>query len=228
MLIEFIGPTGGGKSTISRRVVDNLTARGVDIRLLHTGRPLFDLVALPWFLSFSVRHRAFCLFAARVLVRDADSALAGLNLFRHFARKMGMQQRLRSCHRGQHIVWEEGALHAAHNLFVHIGPRPRLREIGQFARYVPKPDLAIYVRASIDAVVSRTLTRGHRRLKRPDQDVYSFAQHAHETFEALASLEAIQSRLLVVDNDRDGAAGLQSVADHVTDRIHETLSVAVR
>jgi thymidylate kinase len=228
MLIEFIGPTGAGKSTISRRVVDSLRARPLDIRLLHTGGLGFDLVAVPGFLSFSRRQRTFCLFAARVVMRDADSLLSGLNLFRHFAKKMGMYRLLRSRPADQHILWEEGTLHAAHNLFVHVGRRPRLAEIHQFARDVPKPDLAVYVRAPIDVIVSRILARGHRRLKRGDHDVHSFTQHAHETFEALASLPVVRPRLLVVHNDHDGAAGLQRVVDHIADCIHETLTVPAR
>lgn len=219
MLVEFIGCTGSGKTTLCRRVVEGLRARGVPARLLHTGAARFDLVALPGFLRVAARQPALCALAARVLARDADSVPAALNLGRHFARKMGIGERLRRHPAPGAVVWEEGLLHAAHHLFVHVRRPPRPAEVEAFARAVPKPDLAVYIRAPVEVIVGRLLARGHRRLGEPARQARAFTEHAWETFETLAAVAEVGARLLTVDNDVEGEAALARLAEHITDRL---------
>lgn len=223
MLIEVIGCTGAGKSTLCRRAVDRLRADGLDARLLHTGAARFDLVALPGFVALLGRRPGLAAFAARVLLRDADSPLAALNLFRHFARKMGMAARLARRRAPGPLVWEEGTLHAAHNLFVHVRRPPRRAEIERFARAVPKPDLVVYVRASVDTLLARTLARGHRRAGASIARARAFTAHAWETFEILAATDGVRERVLAVDNDVDGEGALARLGAELADRLAAAL-----
>ncbi len=224
MLIEFIGCTGSGKSTLSTRAADLLAARGLRVRRLHTGRPALDLVALPWSVVFALEHRGFCAFAARVLAREGDSLPARVNLLRNVAKKMGLYRRLRGRDGGGHVLWDEGPLHAAHNLFVHLRRPPRPEDVAEFARRVPRPDLVVYVRAPVDLIVARTLARGgHRRPGADERAVRVFTEHARQTFEALAAADGIRARLVAVDNDTEGAAALEAlsrrVAAHIAARL---------
>jgi len=220
MLIEFIGCTSSGKSTIAAKVVKKLKNLGFRIILVDVGGDIrMDFATLPWFACFAIHNFDFCAFAAKIIVRGADSLLVGLNLFRNFAKKMGMYELLRKKKNNLIILCDEGTVHAAHNLFVHVNSVPQSTDVIRFACLVPKPDMIIYVKTSFELAIERTLKRGHRRAKHTLKEVRLFIKHAHETFQILTSVAAIQNRLIVVNNLDNSTQEIENVADIAVEQI---------
>ena len=99
------------------------------------------------------------------------------------------------------VLVDEGTLHAAHNLFVHVGFEFDDDHVRQFAEQVPLPDVVIYVRQREEVLVERTLKRGHPRISEPThQSVANFVHQAVLTFDQLSKHERIASRMLVVQD----------------------------
>jgi hypothetical protein len=102
------------------------------------------------------------------------------------------------------ILFDEGPVHTAHNLFVHTATAPRTAEVALFSRLVPTADLLVWVRVTRDQSVETTLRRGHRRVNGPPSATRAFVTHAWEVFSQLGSADSLQERLLIVDNPADG------------------------
>src|SRR5205085_12367956 len=114
---------------------------------------------------------------------------------------------------------DEGAVHAAHNLFVHIRRAPRAEEIAAFADLVPKPDLLVWVKAPPDQSVACTLRRGHRRVAPGLPSAQAFVNHANIALTALFAVEVVRERLVVIDNSApklgDATAAIRDRAEAV-------------
>jgi thymidylate kinase len=96
---------------------------------------------------------------------------------------------------------DEGTLHAAHNLFIHVDFEFDNDQLQQFAERVPLPDVVIYVRQSEQVLVERTLKRGHPRIADPTrQSVAKFVHQAVLAFDQLAKHERIAPRTLEVQD----------------------------
>ena len=220
MLIEITGCTGAGKTTISNLVLKNLIELSVNAKLIDVGGQFrFDLIAFPWFLWFAFRHASFSWITIKSLIRDADSKFTALNIYRNFSKKIGIFQFLRTRLNRHDIIWDEGTVHAVHNLFVHVNSTPRVSDITNFAYCVPMPDFLVYVRAPFDTIVSRTIKRGHRRAGNDEHDVRVFVTNAIASFEILTSLDVIKERLLVVDNEDSNCSEIDRIAKSITKQI---------
>ena len=72
--------------------------------------------------------------------RGMGSIWTGASLFRNFMKRIGshfLLERLRDEMEDYDVViWDEGIVHAAHNLFVHAGTEPKKEEIEEFGRIV--------------------------------------------------------------------------------------------
>ena len=220
MLVEFIGCTSSGKSTIAAKVMEKLKSLGIKAILVEVGGDIrMDFATLPWFVCFATHNFDFCAFAARIIVHGADSLLVGLNLFRNFAKKMGMYELLRKKKNNLIILSDEGTVHAVHNLFVYANSLPQSTDVIRFACLVPKPDMIIYVKTSFELATERTFKRGYRRAKHTLKEVRLFIKHAHETFEILTSVAAIRNRLIAVTNFDNGTEEIDNVADILVKQI---------
>jgi hypothetical protein len=128
----------------------------------------------------------------------------GLNLMRNFVKRIGAELLLEDLSRQLRdvdiLIWDEGSVHAAHNLFVHPDTAPVLEEIVTFAALVPKPDCLIWVTAPT-AQSTRVLTRrGHRRVGTNVDSAQAFAEHASTTFQALAEVPELKKRIYCISN----------------------------
>jgi thymidylate kinase len=216
MIVEFIGCTNSGKSTIATRVAEKLKNLGLTVILVDVGGDIkMDFITLPRFVYFAIHNFTFCRFVVRIIAREVDSLVIGLNVFRNFAKKVGMYELLKKKKKDLIILSDEGTLHAAHNLFVHINSPPRLTDVTRFACLVSKPDMIVYVKTSSEIAMERTFKRGHRRVKHTLKDVKLFVEHAYKTFEILTSIAGIQNRLIVVNNFVNGTEEIENMADIV-------------
>lgn len=221
MHVELIGCTSAGKSTLARRILADCRARGIDV---VTGDDfVLEQVGLAWLRNRFVRtlavdacaltacllslptNRAFVGFALGVIARFPCQVgwIERLNLVRNVLKKVGIYEAIhRRGPRERLILVDEGTLQVAHNLFVHTSIPPNYQELSRFARIVPVPELAVYVRQSNDVLIDRTLRRGHRRIhEATPAAVERFVERAVETFDALVEGLARERRMFPCDGD---------------------------
>ena len=138
------------------------------------------------------------------IVRDMASLWVGASLIRNFMKRIGshlLLEKLRDeASDWDIIIWDEGSVHAAHNLFVHDGAKPKVEEILEFAHIVPKPDLLIWVTAPTAQLAKVLLERGHSRVCGTSDAAQAFAENARKTFEVLASVHGLKEKICRIDN----------------------------
>jgi thymidylate kinase len=95
---------------------------------------------------------------------------------------------------------DEGTLHIANYLFVHVSVEPNMHDLDSFVRLVSLPDVAVYIKQPESVLIERTRTRGHKRIP-GDANVLvdRFIKHSLAVFEKLAAHSRLETRLLLVD-----------------------------
>jgi hypothetical protein len=231
--VEFVGVTGGGKTTLARAIA----AEGLDgrpVRMwtdLVTDRPglrpiddphvinlLADAIALPTLPRLSRHDREFLRFAVHRLRRHAPSLPSRLNYIRNVIRKVGIHHRALRAEPGTTFLFDEGTILSAYQLFVYSRHPFTPAELDRFAQLVPMPDRLVHVKAPLDVVVERAASRSdpRRELRRGDPGEVRGAIHrAAELFDALVELEPIRSRTLTVELADGSAETLLAVARDV-------------
>jgi hypothetical protein len=222
MQIELIGCTGAGKSTLASCIVASGHARGIEVvrsddfvlDRLHLNwvkrrlprMALMDVISL-WTCLVTWRAKpGLYPYVFRVLAGlRRTPRLERLNVARNVLKKIGIHEIIRR-HAGDEriVLVDEGSLQAAHNLFVHCSVAVNPGDVARFARLVPLPDIAVYVREHEPVLVARTMARGHNRI--PGQSsakVQVFIRRAVETFELLARQPRLADRLVVVSPGDD-------------------------
>jgi thymidylate kinase len=233
LVVEFIGVTGVGKSTLIAAVAQFLSAQGLRVRDAEevilarfglalprhpkTRSALTLLLGLPMFGRYCLTRegRKLSRLALGSIGRGMGSVWTGASLLRNFMKRIGshllletLRDDMRDC---DLVIWDEGIVHAAHNLFVHAGTEPRRDEIEEFGRMVPKPDLIIWVTAPTSQSAEVVLGRGHSRVRATTSAARAFAEHAQTTFDVLSAIPGLRERIYRVDNsahstDQNGAA----------------------
>ncbi len=217
MQIELIGCTSAGKSTLAGELIATGQACGVDVVmsddvLLKRARLAWlkrrwlrtlaiDLLAGVSCLCVLPSQLAYFAFAVRTSLQSPGSWPVRLNLVRNTLRKVGIDRLLNKAARDDQIVLvDEGTLHAAHNLFVHVDTPPDREALARFLHLVRLPEMALYLRQAPSVIAQRTLARGHQRIpsRHPD-DIARFVQRAIEVFDRLAGEPAVAERLIQID-----------------------------
>jgi adenylate kinase family enzyme len=236
--VEFIGATGAGKTTLARAVAsaglidpppvmwtDLITARAW-IRWLkdpHLVNLLADLAALSRFPLMPPGDRRFARFAFKRLQRHAPSMFASLNYRRNVIRRVGMHGLARATERAT-VLFDEGPLLIAYQLYVYTDTPYTRTELEAFARLVPMPDRVVLVKAPIEDLVERALGRSDARRELARRDpaaVRRSIARAVQLFDELSELEPIRHRVKTVQIDADSDVALakaaRSIADWITD-----------
>lgn len=247
MIVEIVGSTGVGKSTVARRLLELLQARGIPADLLadgwawssdeaarrYHGLPLnwlrwplaislaVDVLACPWFLRFLLQRSALSWFMAAIVWRDVESLGLKLNALRNIAKHLGARELLgrRMSDESRIVITDEGAVHQAHNLFVHPGRRPRLSEIQRFTAEIPLPDLLLLVEGPTAAVVQRTIRRNQMRIRGNARQAEGYVTQAQQVFRIVCRFAALRTDTAVVRNFADAQsldAALEVVLGKVT------------
>lgn len=217
MLIEFIGSTGAGKSTVLRRVerrLSNCTSTMTSDRLV-TGllglggvvnptvqNLIQEAVGFPFFLFSLPQQRAFVGCTLKLLLRGARPSMTLINNLRSLERKLGVYTLTKRMAGDRIILVDEGPVLATHFLVPAMSELADC-EIAEFAKTLPLPNLIVYVRAPVATIVSRTL-------RRPDpprevasliqKDLTRYAEATVALFELLVTLLRDKVPILVVDN----------------------------
>ena len=233
MIVEFVGSTGAGKTTIASEVQRRLarsapvvSAYDLAADLLGLGRatnPTLrnltqDLVALPFFFRALVRHRAFVAFALRIVARQSGLSFLTLNYVRSIIRKVGIYEMSKRYGRDRIVLVDEGTVSSVHLLFVFTRQLYSEDEIKEFAALVPLPGLVVYIKAPVDVLVQRALQRSDapREMRAKDQrEIEEYVWRAARMFDQLSGGNGIRERVLVVSNPPSTGGELGVVADGI-------------
>ena len=220
MLIELIGCTGAGKSTLAAQLLASYRQRGEQawlgydfvlrqVRLGWVRRRavrglLVNALALLACLAASPRNLALLRFALGAVARLPVGLGEKLYIGRDVLKNIGIVQivRRRAGER-QIILLDEGGLHIAHYLFVNLAAAPDLAQVAAFGRLAPLPDLAVYVKQPEPVLAERTLRRGHKRIPAGSPaSVERFIRRAVAVFDTLAAQPQLAGRLVVVGGEQ--------------------------
>ena len=237
MIIEFVGSTGAGKTTLACEVQHRLAEKAQGptafaviadrLGLWNVTNPTIrnfaqDLVALPFFFRSLFRNWPFVVFALKAVSRHTSNKLFALNYLRSIVRRIGTHELLRRRQQDRIILVDEGTVLSAHLLFVYTNSEHSHDEIETFARLVPLPDLIVYVRAPVESLVQRALHRSDPRkeMKAKRQSfVEKHVRRAATLFDQLAATREIRPRVLIVENPASMENERSVLADHIANFI---------
>jgi len=236
MIVEFIGSTGAGKTSLISKIHHNLAQTKVvttpfDLiaaplglsSLTHaTAQNLIqELVGFPFFIGSLNRYREFLVHTIKTFSRNTKFSIHRINNLRSLERKIGMYEITQRYNRDQIILVDEGPILAAH-MFVFTGSLVTSSEIAAFANLLPLPDLIVYIKAPVDVLIRRALQRPDPPREMGNKDpalIEKYVKAATAIFDRLMTSERIRSRLLVVDNPDLTEEEHDKVADGVTTSI---------
>ena len=235
MIIEFIGSTGAGKTTLisegQRRLAkttevttsfDLVTAPlGLsDVTHTTTRNIIQELVGFPFLVRSLPRHKAFIVFTLRMLARQASFTIFTLNNLRSLVRKIGVYEFIRRYEHDRIVLVDEGTVLSAHNVFVYTSAFYTPEEIAKFASLIPLPDVIVYVRAPMDSLVKRTLQRTDppREMKSKHRAlIEEYVNRAVTMFDQRVNAENIRGRVLIVENPDSADQSHDTIVDHITE-----------
>lgn len=234
MIVEFVGCTGAGKTTLMRAVQGcasspSSVTTAWDLVMDRPGRRritnphainlMADATALTPFFGGLRQNGDFVRFALRRLFSQAPSLFARLNYARNVVRRVGMHELARQATEGRTVLVDEGTALIAYQLFVYSRAPHTASEIEQFANLVPLPDRVIHVKAPTSVLVERALKRPDRRreLKGTDaKQLRRLIERADAVFDAVTSTRAIRDRVIVVHNPDTAMQQQRRIARHIT------------
>lgn len=240
MLIELFGCTGAGKSSLIRRLCDEgreplvladdfvLGRAGLGWLRGHLPRTLaLDLLGLAACVPAWRRDRRFFGLLGRCIAALPRTApwSQRLNIARNVLKRAGLHEILRrKVPADRLVVVDEGTLHSAHALFVHVSAPPDTALLDGFLEHVPLPDVAVHVRGDAPELVRRTLARGHGRIPDSAPDAAAlFVERSLRVSARIAADPRVGPGLLLVDPATGDVAPAQPAADPDVERARRLL-----
>ena len=215
--LELFGPSSGGKSTLGSRFLAGRCSMRV---VPHTDRVL-DGFRLGWLPGWLLRTLALDAIALGAVLaswhlhgacyrRAAAQALRGEGPRHLFERLMLLRNAWKGvalcvlaerwARPGEVLLLDEGPLQTANYLFVHVDARPAREALDAYLAVLPLPDAALFLRADEEALVERTLARGHARVPAGSREATRrFVRHTLEVFDRVAAQPRVAERLIHLD-----------------------------
>ncbi len=166
-------------------------------------RRLVEIIALVTCFEHMNKYKDFIRFVFNEGISAPGSWLYKANRMRNVVRKIGVFEFIsKRAAEGQVVLADnEGLLQGVHNLFVHENSGSDMTKISRYVDLVPLPDVVLYLQQDEDVLVSRTLERGHARIKDDStENVVHFIHQAVKVFSELVLIPKVQERLIIVDN----------------------------
>lgn len=243
MIVEFIGASGSGKTTLARGVAQHLAAvedctTASDLvldrwklkRISHSTMQnviadIGSFVDLP---RLSSDERAFLRYAFRRLSLHRPIGLQTLNYYRSVVRRTGMNSYAHRVGSGRIVLADEGLVLVAYLLFAYGGASFDDRDLAKFASVVPLPDRIVHVKAPVELLIERAISRADRRRELTVSDrrvLQDRLARAADLFDRLALVPSIHNRVISVEN-HDCPASMPDetfayIADGLRDPLHK-------
>ena len=243
MIVEFVGPSGGGKSTLYSSVEEELknqrvtVCRPLELVLGSRGTSLIrtdtianvvlDFFYFPWILLGLLKYRQLMKVSWQELSRRVPSLLPRLLLLRSVARRVGQGLYLRRRKFDRKVVLvDEGCVHIAHVIYVNGVATDDPVDLENFIRLVPAPDLLVYVSAPDEVLTDRVIARSDQPIRSDDDDeLRSFVLRASALFDRLIFHWKTQNSLISVYFNNEEGQVLREEAQAVVYRVSELLKL---
>lgn len=233
MIVEFIGTTGSGKTTLIEHVRNNLKSSrkvttssdlvtglvGIQgIRNTTARNLLQETISFPYFLSTYPNYSEFISHTIKLFSRNSSFSVMTINNLRSIERKIGGFEIARRQDPNKIILVDEGPFLTAHMFAFNDTPISQ-KEIEQYISLLPLPDLIIYIKASMDVLVERSLSRS-----RPPREMYSrnrseneeYIKRAVSLFDQMVASNELQPRMLIVDNSSPEPVEIEQTVDLIS------------
>lgn len=223
MQIELIGCTSAGKSSLVRNILQSNHQNGLN--LVTSYDFVLSWINLDWIKSHGLRmlclnltallaciltlrkNFEFYRFVIAVILRLPAKVgfIERLRIGRISARNIGIYEIVCRFAPDQQIVLaDEGTLHIANYLFVHVSAEPNMAELEKFVRLVSIPDVVVYVKQPESVLITRTKARNHKRIPGGSPILIKrFIHHSLAVFEKLVGSSSLESRLLVLNQGQN-------------------------
>jgi thymidylate kinase len=242
LIIEWIGCSGTGKSTLCEGVYKTLLASGIEARRpleIFLGRSIaksisserirniaLDFLILPWSICSAIKYRKFLTYCLGILNKDYSSYSLKLKLLRSILRKTGLHVFLSSCYNDRKLIlFDEGTVHIAHLLFAN-GNKNSIaeKEIAKFCEQVPAPDLIVHIMAPEPEVIKRTLDRKDKPITNTSPDsIKRFIRLSQETFKILNALNPWEKKTITIFNPNNSIRNGQDIILNIMNQITTNL-----
>jgi thymidylate kinase len=236
MIVEFIGSTGAGKTTLINEVRCRLVKTGRVTTSIDLATSLLGLkgltnptlqnlaqefISLPFFIGTLYKYNEYLRHTIKLFWRKTNFSMQTIHNLRSLERKIGMYEIAKILGKDQVILVDEGPILALY-MFVSVKNTHTPEEITRFIDLLPLPDLVIYIRASIDTIIERTVRRADppREVDRKNPaQMEEYIKRTVAMFDQLTQAENIRPRLLVVESLDIGGPGFNQVVDSVCQSI---------
>jgi thymidylate kinase len=236
MVVEVIGCSGAGKSSLVREIQQLAREQALriatppDVLLPRVPRAVvrnptlqnlaFDLAGACRAVSGRGRYRRFLAFTRAMIRRECDGLVTALNAYRSVLRTVGIHKALSRTAYAETILVDEGTVQSAHLVLAHVKRPARPDDIHTFGDLVPKPDLIVHVVAPLETVLARTFARPDPPLwYRNREENERFVRHAHTMFDQLLRDEPFSGNTLKVNCEDNGWQQYRIHARAVLERI---------
>lgn len=236
VVVEFIGSTGSGKTTVINKVyhrlkktskvttsielaTDMVGFRGLKHPTLQN--LVMEFISFPVFIFTLYKHNNFLRQTIKIFWRTTGFSIQTIHNLRSMVRKIGMYEITKRFGNYQFILVDEGPILAAH-MFVPAGNTYTAEEITRFADLLPLPDLIVYIRASVDTIIKRTLERADppREVEINNQPkMEEYIKRTVALFDQLTQAENLRPRLLIVESLDITSAGYDQIIDNICQEI---------
>lgn len=236
MIVEFIGSTGAGKTTLINEVSCRLENTGrvdtsIDLAASLVGlkglrNPTLqnlvqEFISFPFFICTLHKHNEYLRHTFKLFWRKTRFSMQTIHNLRSLERKIGMYEITKILGKEQVILVDEGPILALY-MFVSNKITYTPEEIARFIDLLPLPDLIVYVRASVNTIIERTLRRVDppREVDRKNPaQMEEYIKRTVAMFDQLTQAKNIRDRLLVVDSlDITGPA-----FEQVVENVHQAI-----
>lgn len=229
MVVELSGPSGVGKSTFAREIVEGLSSEGLEVCSVceevfssSFGVPEFvcdpskhcwktDVFLFPYALLSIVLNTRFSIYIIFSIFLSSESFKSKVAISRSVLRKLGMRSYFsRKKFANKIVIIDEGLFHSLHNVFV--GVKGEVNKVGvrRFAKLVPLPDVLIILCAPVKKIIKQLEERGNwsPRLVYSD-DLRGFVENAVAVFSEVVEVKRVGDRAICLDSLKE--SGKQAV-----------------
>lgn len=232
MIIEFIGPTSAGKTTLAVGVAQRLCQQGLRIEdrsspsssvLVSVGNATrTPLMLLPIFSDW--RSVSPCLLSGRRHIQRATQSRFWRTLrLAAFVRRVG-ENSLRSKTSESLFIVDDGLLGLLDLAF--SGTRPSQTQLEAFVSKLPLPDTLVSVDAPLETLFERTRARTDppRELRKlPDKRIRERLSILRQMFDALNEMPLVAPRIINAWNPASSIKDRERHIDRITCEIRMRL-----